>query len=123
VKPFLAVWWLSPALAYWSGQPAVAGSGHEGIQGIVDSARFFLSTDPLLAREILRMRRVRTVVASDSARAVENASQILGCTPPGGALAERLWQPEPGREWGLQGESNVVHFRLLRVLTDSGLGH
>ena len=123
VKPFLAVWWLSPALANWSGQPAVAGSGHEGIQGIVDSARFFLSTDPLLAREILRMRRVRTVVASDSARAVENASQILGCTPPGGALAERLWQPEPGREWGLQGESNVVHFRLLRVLTDSGLGH
>jgi hypothetical protein len=122
VEPFIAVWWLSPALAYWSGQPAVAGSGHEGIEGIVDSARFFLSTDPVLARQILQARRVRTVVASDSARAVENASQILGCAPPEGALAERLWQPEPGREWGLKGESNVVHFRLLRVLPDGGLG-
>jgi hypothetical protein len=122
VEPFLAVWWLSPALAYWSGQPAVAGSGHEGIEGIVDSARFFLSTDPIVAREILSARRVRTVVASDSARAVENASRILGCEPPEGALAERLWQPEPGREWGLKGESNVVNIRLLRVLPEAGSG-
>lgn len=122
VEPFLAVWWLSPALAYWSGQPAVAGSGHEGIDGIVDSARFYLSTDPVVAREILQARRVRTVVASDSARAVENASQILGCAPPEGALAERLWQPEPGREWGLEGETNVVNFRLLRVLPATEAG-
>ena len=122
VEPFIAVWWLSPALAYWSGQPAVAGSGHEGIEGIVDSARFFLSTDPIVAREILSARRVRTVVASDSARAVENASRILGCEPPEGALAERLWQPEPGREWGLKGETNVVNFRLLRVLPEAGAG-
>ena len=122
VEPFLAVWWLSPALAYWSGQPAVAGSGHEGIAGIVDSARFFLSTNPVPALEILRARRVRVVVASDSARAVENASLILGCEPPEGSLAERLWQPDPGREWGLKGESNVVNFRLLRVLPQVGSG-
>ena len=122
VEPFLAVWWLSPALAYWSGQPAVAGSGHEGIEGIVDSARFFLCTDPVVAREILRARRVRNVVASDSARAVENASLILGQKPPENALAERLWRPEPGREWGLKGESNVVNFRLLRVLPEAGPG-
>jgi hypothetical protein len=115
VEPFLAVWWLSPALAYWSGQPAVAGSGHEGIDGIVDSARFFLSTDPIVAREILSARRVRTVVASDSARAVENASRILNCTPPEVPLAERLWRPDPGPEWGLKGETNVVNFRLLRL--------
>ncbi len=115
VEPFLAVWWLSPALAYWSGQPAVAGSGHEGIDGIVDSARFFLSTDPIVAREILSARRVRTVVASDSARAVENASRILNCPPPEAPLAERLWRPDPGPEWGLKGETNVVNFRLLRL--------
>ena len=119
VEPFLAVWWLSPALAYWSGQPAVAGSGHEGIEGIVDSARFFLSTDPVVAREILRARRVRYVVASDSARAVENACRILDCAPPQEPLAVWLWRPDPGEDWGLEGESNVVNFRLLRVLPET----
>lgn len=118
VEPFIAVWWLSPALAYWSGQPAVAGSGHEGIEGISDSARFFLSTDPVVAKEILRARRVRYVVASDSARAVENACQILGSEPPEAPLAELLWRPDPGPAWGLVGESNVVNFRLLRVLPE-----
>ncbi len=122
VQPFLAVWWLSPALAYWSGQPAVAGSGHEGIEGISDSARFFLSTDPVVAKEILSARRVRYVVASDSARAVENACRILGSAPPGAPLAELLWRPDPGPEWGLKGESNVVNFRLLRVLPGHGGG-
>jgi hypothetical protein len=119
VEPFLAVWWLSPALAYWSGQPAVAGSGHEGIEGIVDSARFFLSTDPVVAREILRARRVRYVVASDSARAVENACRILDCPPPAEPLAVWLWRQDPGENWRLQGESNVVNFRLLRVLPET----
>jgi hypothetical protein len=122
VEPFIAVWWLSPALSYWSGQPAVAGSGHEGIEGIVDSARFFLSTDPVVALEILKARGVHTVVASDSARAVENAARILGCAPPERALAEILWQPYPGKEWGLKGESNVVNFRLLRMLPEPGSG-
>jgi len=122
VEPFIAVWWLSPALSYWSGQPAVAGSGHEGIAGIVDSARFFLGTDPVAARHILKARGVRTVVASDSARAVENAARILGCAPPERALAEILWQPEPGKEWGLKGESNVVNFRLLRLLPEADSG-
>ena len=31
--PFLAPWWLSPAIAYWSGQPGVAGSSHESLPG------------------------------------------------------------------------------------------
>lgn len=113
--PFIAVWWHSPALAYWSGQPAVAGSGHEGISGIVDSARFFLSTNPVEAREILERRGVRLVVASDSARAIENSSTILGLLPPEKPLAERLWQSNLSEAWGLEGESNVTTFRVLRV--------
>ncbi|RFC46171.1 MAG: hypothetical protein DVB28_000175 [Verrucomicrobia bacterium] len=113
--PFIAVWWQSPALAYWSGQPAVAGSGHEGISGIVDSARFFLCTEPLEAREILERRGVRLVVASDSARAVENSVAILGHLPKEKPLAERLWQSILPGVWGLQGESNVTTFRVLRV--------
>lgn len=115
-QPFLAVWWHSPALAYWSGQPAIAGSGHEGISGIVDTARFFLATDPAEAREILVRRGVRVVVASDSARAVENSTAILGRTiVQGKPLAEKLWQSELGDTWGLDGEGNVTTFRLLRV--------
>lgn len=114
-EPFIAVWWLSPCLSYWSGQPAVAGSGHEGIDGIMDSARFFLSTDPAVAREILVRRGVCTVVASDSARAVENSALLLGVLPDEKPLAERLWQPDPGPGWGLVGESNVTTFRLLRT--------
>jgi hypothetical protein len=37
-------------------------------------------------------------------------------------LAEILWQPYPGKEWGLKGESNVVNFRLLRMLPEAGSG-
>lgn len=113
--PFLAVWWHSPALAYWSGQPAVAGSGHEGIAGIVDSARFFLATEPAVAHEILQRRNVRVVVASDSARAVENSAAILGQFPSEKPLAEKLWGADSTRVWGLDGETNVTTFRLLRV--------
>jgi hypothetical protein len=113
--PFLAVWWWSPALAYWSGQPAVAGSGHEGISGIVDSARFFLSEDPKEAREILERRGVKMVVASDGARAVENSAAVLGRPKPLKATAEKLWESKQDPALGLEGESNVTTFRLLRV--------
>lgn len=116
VLPFIAPWWLSPSIAYWSGQPAVAGSGHEGISGILDSARFFLTTKPSEAREILERRGVCLVVASDSARAVQNAAEVLGVPVPHKPLAERLWEPELEAAWGLVGEKNVTTFRLLRVL-------
>ena len=49
--PFLAPWWLSPSIAYWSGQPGVAGSSHEALEGIADSARFFMATDFLVRGE------------------------------------------------------------------------
>jgi hypothetical protein len=44
IRPFLAPWWLSPEIAYWSGQPGVAGSSHESLPGIEESARFFGSS-------------------------------------------------------------------------------
>ena len=53
VDPFLAPWWLSPSIAYWSGQPGVAGSSHESLNGIEESARFFLSENLKQAHEIL----------------------------------------------------------------------
>jgi hypothetical protein len=74
----LAPWWLSPPLAYWSGQPALAGSSHESLPGIVDVARFFVSADPTAAAGILRRRQVRWVVAYDPDRVLSTASSLLG---------------------------------------------
>jgi len=75
--PFLAPWWLSPSIAYWSGQPGVAGSSHESLNGIEESARFFLSENLQNAREILEKRRVTWVFAYDSDRVAQNSAAIL----------------------------------------------
>jgi hypothetical protein len=77
VHPFLAPWWLSPAIGYWSGQPGIAGSSHESLNGIEDSARFFLSEDLQKAREILEKRRVAWVFAYDSDRVAQNSAAIV----------------------------------------------
>ena len=85
-EPFLAPWWLAPSAAYWSGQPSVAGSSHESLAGIVDTARFFLSTTPGEARAILQARGVRTVLAYDGERTAQNSAAILGTTASPHAL-------------------------------------
>ncbi len=77
-RPFLAPWWLSPAIAYWSGQPAVAGSSHESLSGIADSARFFLAEDWGTAQEILENHKVIWVIAYDFERVAQNSSAIMG---------------------------------------------
>jgi len=79
---FLAPWWLTPAIAYWSGQPGVAGSSHEAIDGIADSARFFLSTHADIAGEIIQKHRVCWVITYDSDRVAENSAAILGVVQP-----------------------------------------
>ena len=79
-RPFLAAWWLSPSIAYWSGQPGVAGSSHESLSGIEDSARFFLCEDSQKAREILKKRQVVWVFAYDSERVAQNSAAVLN--PP-----------------------------------------
>src|SRR5262249_12265008 len=75
--PFLAPWWLSPSITYWSGQPGIAGSSHESLNGIEDSARFFLSDDLQRAREILQTHRVAWVCSYDSDRVAQNSAGIL----------------------------------------------
>jgi len=74
----LAPWWCCPPLAYWSGQPAIAGSSHESLPGIVDSARFYLGQDAGEARSILAAHQIRWVVAYDSERVLETSSTLLG---------------------------------------------
>ena len=73
----LAPWWLSPPLAYWSGQPCIAGSSHESLPGIVDTARFYLATNPDEAREILTRRNVSYVVAYEPSRVLGTSSLLL----------------------------------------------
>ena len=91
-RPFLAPWWLSPAITYWSGQPGVAGSSHESLSGIAESARFFLTDDPTEAGEILRRREVAWVVSYDAERLEANSSVILGKPASKNSLARVLDQ-------------------------------
>lgn len=88
----LAPWWLSPALSYWTGMPAVAGSSHQSLPGILDSARFFEAVSPEAAREILERRKVAWVIAGEPSRVLENSRAILGHTGAGMPIAELLYK-------------------------------
>ncbi|MEP7078155.1 MAG: hypothetical protein ABI795_03930 [Chthoniobacterales bacterium] len=113
--PFLAPWWISPALAYWSAQPAVAGSSHEAIAGIDDSARFFLSSNFEAAHAIFVRREARAVVSYDSARLMANSAMIMGTTAPVAPLAQLL-DRQPSRVPGyLQLEYQNGSFKLYRA--------
>jgi hypothetical protein len=88
--PFLAPWWWSPAVAYWSGQPGIAGSSHEALGGIERSARFFLANEPDAARVILEQNQVAWVFAYDTDRTISNSALILGLPKPPDALGRVL---------------------------------
>jgi hypothetical protein len=99
--PFIAPWWVSPQLAYWSGQPGVAGTSHQSLPGIVETARFYTASAGD-GGKLLRERGVRIVFVDDSSRtrgnsgefaAVGNSRRILGLDrlppePLGQLLAE-----------------------------------
>jgi hypothetical protein len=90
VRPFVAPWWLSPSIAYWSGQPGIAGSSHESLDGIADSARFFLCDDWQTARQILGNHRTAWVVAYNSERVAQNSAEILNQAAPAHSLCRVL---------------------------------
>lgn len=90
--PILAPWWQSPALAYWSGQPCVAGSSHESLSGTVDASRFFLSTDAQEAEAIMARRRVACVVAYEPDRVNAVSSAILGKSATKESMGESLYR-------------------------------
>jgi hypothetical protein len=92
VHPFLAPWWLSPSIAYWSGQPGVAGSSHESLNGIEESARFFLSENLEQAHDILDKHRVAWVFAYDSQRVEQNSAAVLNEALPPRALCRLLYE-------------------------------
>jgi hypothetical protein len=95
-RPFLAPWWLSPSIAYWSGQPGVAGSSHESLSGIEDSARFFLCEDSQKAREILKKRKATWILAYDTERVAQNSAAVLNQPLPPHPLC-RVLDRTPGQ--------------------------
>ncbi len=110
----LAPWWQSPALAYWSGQPCVAGSSHESLPGIVDSARFFESPGLTpAALEILDRRKVDCVVAYDGARVDRVSSAILGEPVPEESLARLLYERPHSVPAGLEPVYDNNIFRVF----------
>ena len=92
VHPFLAPWWLSPSIAYWSGQPGIAGSSHESLHGIEASAQFLLSENLKQAYGNLEKRHVAWVFAYDSDRVAQNSSAILNEPIPPRPLCRVLYQ-------------------------------
>lgn len=69
----LAPWWLCPALAYWSGQPAIAGSSHQSLAGALDAERFLSSRNDAEAFNLVRRRRVRWIVTDSTDRLIAGA--------------------------------------------------
>jgi hypothetical protein len=95
-RPFVAPWWLSPSIAYWSGQPGVAGSSHESLSGTEESSRFFLCEDLQKAREILKQRKAAWVFAYDSDRVAQNSAAVLNQPLPVNPLC-RVLDRTPGQ--------------------------
>lgn len=114
----LAPWWLSPPIAYWSGHPCVAGSSHESLPGIVDTARFYFATDPGQAHEIAHHRDVRYVVAYEPDRVLGTAAALLDEPTPRGSLGEILYRvPSLAPSW-LRLVNASAYFKLYEVRSD-----
>ena len=77
---FLAPWWMSPQIAYWSGQPGLAGTSHQSLPGILDTARFYLATEDAKAAEILHRHRIGWVVADNASFDVAQRDRLLAVT-------------------------------------------
>ena len=113
----IAPWWFSPAVVWWSGQPCVAGSSHQSLPGIVDTAEFYLSSGG--GEGVLKRRRVCYVIAYEPERVVSNSAQILGVEAPANPLGARLYNHPHSPD----GPFRLIHsnrfFRVFLVATES----
>lgn len=119
--PIMAPWWTCPALAYWSGQNAVAGSSHESLPGIADSARFFITEDPEEARAILKKRGLQWVVVYEGESVVENSGKVLNQPKPAAPLGELLYsRPSQAPDFLRFSYQNprLPYYKIYRVDTD-----
>lgn len=121
VQPFIAPWWLSPPLAYWSGQPGVAGSSHESLVGIVSTAHFYLSLDEGVTAATLRRIAgdvrppVWAVFDNRFDREVSTSASLLGVAEPEETLAKRAIEHPSGVEPILTEAYSTQLYRLFIV--------
>ncbi len=114
-SPFLAPWWFSPALSYWSNRPAAAGSSHESINGIVDCARFYATSEPTAAAAICTRREMGWVVSYDAERLAANCARVLDSPVPPSALCYVLDRSPSHAPPFLHLEMQTARFKLYRV--------
>jgi hypothetical protein len=110
---FVAPWWLSPPLAYWSRQPGVAGSSHESLPGIIDVARIYLAPNDEAALPILRDRKVKWILSDAPDRMISTSAALLGVEAPERCLAHKLAEYGHGVEGDRQVRNNF--FQSWRV--------
>ena len=109
-RAFLAPWWLSPSISYWSGQPGVAGSSHESLEGIAESARFFLSDDWHEARLILENHEVAWIFAYDADRVAENSAALIGTPVSAHSICRSIYRTpaQAPRDLVLSGQNGTA---------------
>jgi hypothetical protein len=113
--PFIAPWWFSPALTYWSGEPGVAGSSHESIGGIIESAKFFAAENTAEAMDICLRRHAKWVVSYDAGRIAENTARILKVPISSRAMAYVLDRNASSAPSFLQLEAQTGRCKAFRL--------
>lgn len=120
---FAAPWWLSPPIAYWSGLPGLAGSSHESLRGILETARIYLAANAGEALPILRANGISWILSYPPDRIIANSAALLGVARPRKCLADELTErvlPEPWtlaliRERGVSGPLGAEFFQIWTV--------
>jgi len=113
---FIAPWWFSPALSYWARQPGVGGSSHESIEGIVETATFFDTSNAEEAMQICRRRNVKWIVGYDADRVGQNSSQVLGVPLSGRAFCYILDRRPSEAPPFLRPSKQTARFKLYRFV-------
>ncbi len=112
---FLAPWWLSPPLAYWSGANGLAGSSHQSLPGIEATAQFYLSRFPEKTRGLLQHRQISWVLAYEPSRVLSTSSSLLGISAANDALAIILYEQPQRAPSFLKLAHETSFFKLYRV--------
>jgi len=113
--PFIAPWWFSPAVSYWSRQAGVGGSSHESIRGIVETAKFFEVQNAEEAMQIIDRDNVIWIVSYDADRVAQNSAQILGNPVPKDAWCYLLDRRASKVPSFLRLTAQTGHFKLFRA--------
>ena len=114
--PFIAPWWFSPALSYWSRQPAVGGSSHESIKGIVETAKFFATQKAEEAAQLSREVTATWIIAYDADRVAQNSAQILGRPVSNSALCYLLDRRPSQAPPFLRLVRQTAHFKIFQTV-------